>query len=674
MAPIPITRAEYAAKFGGATSVSSGPILITRAEYQAKFGKPEVSEYQPEGTLTDTLLNLGGAANRAADMGTLGLSTKLGSGISALLSKVSGDERPLGELYTSARAENEASMQNLPTAAKILSSGVGLGASMPINITKGLKAPSVVKAIAEGAAQSGISAYGHDQEVLPALLTGGGVSGGLNVVGKGVGALANVAGDAAQATKNKLYGLQYSDIAQSLKKDVVSSKATQAPIVDAMNRLIDQGTLKAGKASENYARTLQQRKPIQDALNAALQQADNVQVNPIVPQFTKAQEIISKLDPSEQKAASKMLSSLESDFNQANTGMVSDLENLKRSYQKSGAASFGLGSTDKLEAKLKGAMSTDIKSAIDNELADPIYGALGNQVKAIRQAGGDRAKVSKALLKAKAREDSSDILQKITNLARTTGGYGVPMIVGGTTAGPAGALLAFGAAKALNTTTGQKALIKGLQGVAKAEPLGQLAQQLAPMAGRLTADARAENKQAEPTTALSTLKKQVEGVKVKAEDNKSILLKEMSAAGITDPVEANQFLAQMEHESAGFKKLKEVGSGTRYEGRKDLGNTQKGDGERFKGRGFIQLTGRDNYKKFGDLIGVDLISNPELAEQPDIAAKIAIAYWNSRVKPKVSDFNDIKKVTKIINGGYNGLADREKRFAALQALADKARV
>jgi putative chitinase len=148
----------------------------------------------------------------------------------------------------------------------------------------------------------------------------------------------------------------------------------------------------------------------------------------------------------------------------------------------------------------------------------------------------------------------------------------------------------------------------------------------------------------------------------------------MSAAGITDPVEANQFLAQMEHESAGFKKLKEVGSGTKYEGRKDLGNTQKGDGEKFKGRGFIQLTGRDNYKRFGDLIGVDLIKNPELAEQPEIAAKIAAAYWNSRVKPKVSDFSDIKKVTKIINGGYNGLKDRERRFALLQELANKARV
>jgi len=188
MAPIPITRAEYAAKFGGGTSVSAAPIPITKAEYQAKFGnsvsEPKASGYQPEGTLTDTLLNLGGAANRAADMGTLGLSTKLGSGISALLSKVSGDERPLGELYTSARAENEASMQNLPTEAKILSSGLGLLAGSKTNLLKAPLVRTVAAPISkvaskvlakpvmdvarmgvEGFLQSGLSAYGHDQKV-----------------------------------------------------------------------------------------------------------------------------------------------------------------------------------------------------------------------------------------------------------------------------------------------------------------------------------------------------------------------------------------------------------------------------------------------------------------------------------------------------------------------------
>ena len=136
-------------------------------------------------------------------------------------------------------------------------------------------------------------------------------------------------------------------------------------------------------------------------------------------------------------------------------------------------------------------------------------------------------------------------------------------------------------------------------------------------------------------------------------------------AGITDSTELSQFLAQTSHESGGFKYLKELGADSyfeKYNGRKDLGNTQPGDGPRFKGRGFIQLTGRTNYDKFGKLIGVDLINNPEMAEEPKTAAALAVAFWKERVKPKIKDFNDTKAVTKIINGGYNGLDDRQNRF------------
>lgn len=137
------------------------------------------------------------------------------------------------------------------------------------------------------------------------------------------------------------------------------------------------------------------------------------------------------------------------------------------------------------------------------------------------------------------------------------------------------------------------------------------------------------------------------------------------SSGITDPTELSQFLAQTSHESGGFKWLKELGKDSyfeKYNGRKDLGNTEPGDGPRFKGRGFIQLTGRSNYDKFGKIIGVDLINYPELAEEPKNAAALAVAYWKERVKPKIKDFNDTKSVTKIINGGYNGLQDRQTKF------------
>ena len=132
--------------------------------------------------------------------------------------------------------------------------------------------------------------------------------------------------------------------------------------------------------------------------------------------------------------------------------------------------------------------------------------------------------------------------------------------------------------------------------------------------------------------------------------------------GITDPTEVAMFMAQMSHESGSFKHAEEIHDGSNYEGSKILGNTQSGDGKMFKGRGYIQLTGRWNYGHYGKMIGVDLVNNPELAADPEIAAKIAVAYWNDRVDRDAARKGDVKTVTKNINGGYNGLDDRKKRF------------
>merc|ERR1719192_2585520 len=96
--------------------------------------------------------------------------------------------------------------------------------------------------------------------------------------------------------------------------------------------------------------------------------------------------------------------------------------------------------------------------------------------------------------------------------------------------------------------------------------------------------------------------------------------------------------------------MEEYASGEAYEGRTDLGNIYPGDGVRYKGRGFIQITGRYNYRTYGGYIGVDLENNPLRAEEPDIAAQVAIQYWNRRVKPRVSNFADTRAVTRLING------------------------
>ena len=121
------------------------------------------------------------------------------------------------------------------------------------------------------------------------------------------------------------------------------------------------------------------------------------------------------------------------------------------------------------------------------------------------------------------------------------------------------------------------------------------------------------------------------------------------------------FLAQLAHESADLKYMEEIGTGEKYEGRKDLGNIYPGDGKRFKGRGPIQLTGRNNYKTFGNLLGVDLLNLPELAASPEYGFKIAAAYWTSKKLNAIADIGNFKEITRRINGGYNGLSDRVRR-------------
>lgn len=120
------------------------------------------------------------------------------------------------------------------------------------------------------------------------------------------------------------------------------------------------------------------------------------------------------------------------------------------------------------------------------------------------------------------------------------------------------------------------------------------------------------------------------------------------------------FLGQCAHESAKFTTTKEFADGSQYEGRKDLGNVNPGDGPRYKGRGFIQITGRANYTQAAKDLGIDLVNHPELAERPDVATKVSLWYWKTRVQPKISNFNNTKAVTKKINGGLRGLQKREK--------------
>lgn len=152
-----------------------------------------------------------------------------------------------------------------------------------------------------------------------------------------------------------------------------------------------------------------------------------------------------------------------------------------------------------------------------------------------------------------------------------------------------------------------------------------------------------------------------------------ILIQTAQAAGIKG-AELAQLIAQCAHETSNFTTLKEVGGkldfrkyDPKFNPRKAaiLGNKMAGDGAKYHGRGFIQLTGRDNYKRAGIALGLPLEKHPELVERPDIAAKVTVWFWQQRVQPAVNNFNDTAQVTKPINSGLRGLEDRHNKFAAI---------
>ncbi len=141
----------------------------------------------------------------------------------------------------------------------------------------------------------------------------------------------------------------------------------------------------------------------------------------------------------------------------------------------------------------------------------------------------------------------------------------------------------------------------------------------------------------------------------------------MAEQGITTEPRKEMFLAQLAHESGGLRYMEEIASGAAYEGRRDLGNTQPGDGRRYKGRGPIQLTGRANYRTVGRALGLDLEGHPEMAARPDVGFRIAAYFWKSHGLNQKADAGDFRGVTRTINGGYNGLADREMYWARARA-------
>ena len=152
----------------------------------------------------------------------------------------------------------------------------------------------------------------------------------------------------------------------------------------------------------------------------------------------------------------------------------------------------------------------------------------------------------------------------------------------------------------------------------------------------------------------------------------------MIEAGAITPLRAAHFCSQVGHESGGLYYFREIHDGSNYEGRTDLGNTQPGDGRRFRGRGIIQLTGRywaTEFSKWAYSKGLVnsstyFVDNPEQMETDKWGCKTASFYWTV-ARPGLNalcDADDVVGVTKAINGGTNGLADRKARLATCKAL------
>lgn len=127
------------------------------------------------------------------------------------------------------------------------------------------------------------------------------------------------------------------------------------------------------------------------------------------------------------------------------------------------------------------------------------------------------------------------------------------------------------------------------------------------------------------------------------------------------------FLSQAAHETDQFNTLEEYASGQAYEGREDLGNTEPGDGQRYKGRGIFMLTGRHNYREAGKRLDLPLEAEPEIASETEVSVQTAGDYWHSRNINSVADGDDawnVEQVTRLINGGMNGYQDRLSYFMA----------
>jgi putative chitinase len=195
----------------------------------------------------------------------------------------------------------------------------------------------------------------------------------------------------------------------------------------------------------------------------------------------------------------------------------------------------------------------------------------------------------------------------------------------------------------------------------------------AALGGAGNADATAKSDMNKPSIIQQVSKKDIAKT-VTGNPHEVVLKKAAQKAGI-EGKELAAFLSQCAHETMDFKYMKEIGGSLdfrKYDPKyapkkaKALGNTKPGDGAKYKGRGYIQLTGKYNYKKAGEALGLPLAENPQLVERPEVAAKVAVWFWQQRVSNKDISYDNVKDVTKGINPGLKHLDQRSDKLKSFQ--------
>lgn len=175
------------------------------------------------------------------------------------------------------------------------------------------------------------------------------------------------------------------------------------------------------------------------------------------------------------------------------------------------------------------------------------------------------------------------------------------------------------------------------------------------------------------------LRKMLPNAGSRLDDHLPYITEAMNEGQINTPRRVSAFLAQVAHESKEYLYMQEIWGPTEaqlgYEGRADLGNFKPGDGRRFAGHGPIQITGRANHRECGIALGLDLIAEPLLITMPEHGTRSAVWFWTKGNSAKVdlnllADRDWFKTITRIVNGGYNGLADRLQYWDRNRALLD----